>query len=293
MLAKRYLKEEDEQEDNYMIKLIITDLDDTLYSWIGFYIPAFYKMVEKLSDLLEIAEDDIIRECQEVHKMAGSVEPPFGALQLPSVRKKFAGRTDEEIRMQLDSAFHQFNSERKRLLKLYPGVKDTLKYLTEKGITFVGYTESAEENGYYRLERLNVAEYFKDVYVSDSYDGRPMKKASSPKTHIVREKKPNPDLIIEICEKEGISLGETIYMGDSLSKDMLMARKAGVHSVWCHIPNDNPPELYEKLMRISHWSEEDCDREAQYKKEWEENGYEPEFVITDFRQLKDIVKEKM
>ena len=70
---------------------------------------------------------------------------------------------------------------------------------------------------------------------------------------------------------------------------MLMARKAGVRSVWCRIPTDNPPGLYEKLMRISHWSKEDCEREEQYKREWEEKGYTPDFTITDFGQLKDII----
>lgn len=273
-----------------MIKLIITDLDDTLYSWIGFYIPAFCKMAEELSFLLGVSEDRIIEEFQQVHRKAGSVEPPFGAVELPSAKERFAKATEEEIREKLDPAFHRFNSERKRLLKLYPGVEDTLKYLSGKGITVVGYTESAEENGYYRLERLGIADYFKDVYVSGSYDGRPMKKPASPKTHVVNEKKPNPDLIIEICEKEGISLAETIYIGDSLSKDMLMARKAGVKSVWCHIQTDNPPELYEKLSRISHWSKEDCEREEQYKREWEEKGYAPDFIITDFGQLKDIIR---
>lgn len=272
-----------------MIKLIITDLDDTLYSWIGFYIPAFYEMAEELSSLLGVPVDKIIGEFQEIHRKAGSVEPPFGAVELPSARERFAEATEEEIREKLDPAFHRFNSERKRLLKLYPGVEDTLKYLSEMGITIVGYTESAEENGYYRLERLGIADYFKDVYVSDSYDGRLMKKETSPRTHVVHEKKPNPDLIIEICEKEGISPAETIYIGDSLSKDMLMARKAGVGSVWCCIPTDNPPGLYEKLMRISHWSKEDCEREKQYKREWEEKGYTPDFTVTDFRQLKDII----
>ncbi len=275
-----------------MIKLIITDLDDTLYSWIGFYIPAFYKMTKELSFLLGVSEDKIIEEFQEVHRKAGSVEPPFGAVELPSAGKRFANATKEEIREKLDPAFHRFNSERKRLLKLYPGVEDTLKYLWERKVIIVGYTESAEENGYYRLERLGIADYFKDVYVSGSYDGRPMKKPTSPKTHVVLEKKPNPDLIIEICEKEGISPKETIYMGDSLSKDMLMAKKAGVCSVWCHIPNGNPPELYEKLMKISHWSKEDCEREEQYKREWEELGYTPDFTITDFARLKDIVEKR-
>ncbi|MCM1134316.1 MAG: HAD family hydrolase [Clostridium sp.] len=272
-----------------MIKLVITDLDDTLYSWIGFYIPAFYKMAGELARLLDVSEDELIEEYRQVHREANSVEPPFAALRLPTVKKKFAGDTAEEIGKELDSAFHLFNSERKRLLKLYPGVEEALQYLAQRKITVVGYTESAEENGYYRLERLGIADYFKEVYVSASYGERPGKRPKSPKTHIVSEKKPNPDLIIEICKKENITPSETLYMGDSLSKDMLMAKKAGVRSVWCHVPNDNPPDLYEKLVRISHWSQEDFSREEQYKREWTAGGYVPDFTITDFGQLKDII----
>lgn len=272
-----------------MIKLIITDLDDTLYSWIGFYIPAFYKMAGELSRLVGVSEDKIIEEYRQVHREVNSVEPPFAALQLPSVKTKFAGYTAEETGRLLDPAFHCFNSERKKLLKLYPGVEDALKYLREKKITVVGYTESAEENGYYRLERLGIADYFKEVYVSDSYAERPGKRPKSPKTHIVHDKKPNPDLIIEICRKENTALEEALYMGDSLSKDMLMAKKAGVRSVWCHIPDEKGAELYEKLVRISHWSEEDFLREERYKTEWKEKGYTPDFTVTDFNSLKDII----
>ena len=32
-----------------MIKLLVTDLDDTLYSWLGFFVPAFYAMAEEIA----------------------------------------------------------------------------------------------------------------------------------------------------------------------------------------------------------------------------------------------------
>ena len=45
-----------------MIKLLVTDLDDTLYPWLGFFVPAFYGMVDELSRILKIDENVIIAE---------------------------------------------------------------------------------------------------------------------------------------------------------------------------------------------------------------------------------------
>ena len=44
-----------------MIKLVITDLDDTLYSWIGFFIPAFYDMVQELSLIMDVPQNELIK----------------------------------------------------------------------------------------------------------------------------------------------------------------------------------------------------------------------------------------
>ena len=47
-----------------MIKLLITDLDDTLYSWIGFFVPAFYGMLDELSVILNEPQQVLIDEYQ-------------------------------------------------------------------------------------------------------------------------------------------------------------------------------------------------------------------------------------
>ena len=57
-----------------MIKLVITDLDDTLYSWIGFFIPAFYDMVQELSILIDTPEEELLKEYKVIHQKMGSVE---------------------------------------------------------------------------------------------------------------------------------------------------------------------------------------------------------------------------
>lgn len=272
-----------------MIKLVITDLDDTLYSWIGFFIPAFYEMVSELSKLVDISQEDLLDEYRLVHQQLKGVEYPFATLRLPSIKKRYADLSKEEILIQLNPAFHKFNSIRKKLLKLYYGVEETLDFLVKNNILIVGYTESAEENGFYRLKKLGIEHYFKDVFVSNSSYRKSNNMLPSSKTHIVSGKKPNADLIKQICKNETISIENTLYLGDSLTKDMLMAKNAGVIAVWCNIPQEDAKNLYDKLVRISHWNSEDFEQERKNKYQWEKNLYKPDFSITSFRELRDII----
>ena len=127
-----------------MKKLLITDLDDTLYDWIGFFIPAFYAMLDELSNITYIDRVKLIREYKELHQKYGSVEYPFVTLELPSIKKKYSNLSVDELKKLLGEAFHRFNSVRKQRLKLYDGVLDTVKLLFEQGVTIIGYTEFAQ-----------------------------------------------------------------------------------------------------------------------------------------------------
>lgn len=272
-----------------MKKLVITDLDDTLYSWIGFFIPAFYSMVQELSLLLDVPDNELLKEYKIIHQEVGSVEYPFATLNLPAVKKKYQGFTDEQVKIELNAAFHKFNSVRKKLLKLDPGVEDTLRFFNDNNIKVVAYTESAEENGFYRLKKLGIDNFFKEVYVSDSMYKRPETIPSSPKTHIVHGRKPNAAVLKEICCGEKVDICEAVYIGDSLSKDMLMAKQAGITSIWCDFQREDIQALYSKLVAISHWKEQDFQLEQQYKNEWKENGYNPDYTIHTFAECREII----
>lgn len=50
-----------------MVKLFITDLDDTLYSWLEFFVPALYDMAEEVSRILGIPEEQLLEEYKLVH----------------------------------------------------------------------------------------------------------------------------------------------------------------------------------------------------------------------------------
>lgn len=274
-----------------MIKLFITDLDDTLYSWIGFFIPAFYDMIKEISSIISVPQEQLLKEYKQIHQNMGSVEYPFATINLPSVRDKYVGFSDAQIKEELDSGFYRFNCTRKKLLKLYPGVEDTLKFLYDRNIIIVAYTESAEENGFYRLKKLGIDRYFKDIYVSDSLYKYPHEVSPLPKTHKLQGKKPNAAILREICENENVSVEQAIYIGDSLSKDMLMAKQAGLLSVWCNYQQKDIAELYKKLVAISHWTEQDFQREEQYKQEWKSSGYVPDYIIRNFAECIQIISD--
>lgn len=274
-----------------MIKLFITDLDDTLYSWIGFFIPAFYDMVKEISSIIGVPQEKLLKEYKQVHQEVGSVEYPFATINLPSVRNKYDGYSDEQIKRELDSGFYKFNYARKKLLKLYPGVMDTLKFLYDRNIIIVAYTESTEENGFYRLKKLGVDKYFKEVYVSDSMYMYPHAKSILSKTHKLHGKKPNAEILREICDNENVSIKQAIYIGDSLSKDMLMAKQAGILSVWCNYQQEDIGDLYKKLVAISHWTEQDFQKEEQYKYEWRSKGYFPDYTIKSYDDCIQIISD--
>ena len=46
-------------EDN-LKKVLITDLDDTLYDWLGFFIPSFYAMVDELVSITGIDKEILL-----------------------------------------------------------------------------------------------------------------------------------------------------------------------------------------------------------------------------------------
>lgn len=275
-----------------MIKLLITDLDDTLYSWIGFFIPAFYEMVDELASILKKDKEELLKEYKLVHEEKGSVEYPYATAYLPSVQAAYPNCTQKELLKILDPVFHRFNSSRKKNLQLYPNVRETLTELWETGVKIVGYTDSSEENGFYRLRKLGIDHLFYKVYVSDSQYKSPNPRLLSEKTVVVHGKKPDPELLKQICKSEHVSTSEAIYIGDSLTKDIYMAKIAHVTSILCKYPCNSHElqDLYQKLVAISHWTAIDFEREQNLKEVCKNNHIQPDYIITSFDSTIKIIQ---
>ncbi len=269
-----------------MKKLLVTDLDDTLYNWMGFFVPSFFAMVDEVVAITGLDKEKLLDEYRIMHQHYKSVEFPYVTIHLPSVQALYPNHSDEALKGLFAGAFQKFNAVRDQRLHLFPGVGETLKLLHDQGITIVGFSESSQENGFYRSLRLGIADYFTHIYLFESQFRADF--TLNPKVRTINSKKPNPELLLQICQQEGFSPEETIYMGDSLTKDVYMAHAAGITSVWANHPEKHP-DYVEMLQAVTSWTDEEYAGERARKKEMEEKNIRPDYEVTFYPQLLDII----
>jgi FMN phosphatase YigB (HAD superfamily) len=250
-----------------MKRLLITDLDNTLYDWVTFYALSFGRMVDELVVLLSTSRDQLLNEFKVIHQRYENSEQPFAALELPTVLERFPEASRMELANRLAPAFEVFNRSRKQTLHLYAGVAETLRALNDRGIKVVGHTEALAVNAWYRLRTLDVAPLLSRLYALEGkllphpVPGREAEHARP--DEIVRviprsERKPNPRLLLDVCEREDVLPRDACYIGDSLTRDISMAKHAGVTAVWARYGLSYDPTLWDILVRVTHWTPEGC-----------------------------------
>jgi FMN phosphatase YigB (HAD superfamily) len=279
---------------NNPVRLVITDLDNTLYDWVTFFATSFTAMADALAELLGLPIEQVYREFKSVHQHYGNSEQPFAILELPSVKSRFRLANRDELLQRLSGPLRAFNSTRKRQLTLYPGVRETLSVIRAAGIDLVGHTEAVVANSFYRLHRLEIADMFRRLYALD--DKVPVPVLSPPfefpspdYIQLVprAERKPNPRLLLDICAREAISPEETVYVGDSLARDVSMAKEAGITAVWAKYGTQYDRDLWKTLVKITHWTKKDVEREEVLAHLY--GDVQPDHSIEQFSGLLNVI----
>lgn len=277
------------------MKLLITDLDNTLYDWVSFYSQSFSAMAEELSKEINIPLNVLLSEYKVIHQKFGNSEKPFATLELPSVISHFGTNDKIFLQKKLTRVFSAFSSKRNETLKLYPTVRDTLKTLRDRGVKIVGHTESLEFNSLYRLYKLDVIDFFDHLYtLEDTHNLHPDPKNAKiipvKDDFIIRlssaESKPNPKLLEHICFTESVDIKDAVYVGDSITKDISMAKSIGMKAVWAYYGRQFSPELWKILVKITHWTDIDVEREEQLKISF--SKIEPDYTINRFAEILEL-----
>jgi len=275
------------------MRLLITDLDNTLYDWVSYFALSFRAMVRELSLLLAVDEETLKDEFKAVHQLHGSSEYPFALLELPSVRAHFKSASRSEIFHHLRKPLDAFNESRNQHLTPYPSVFETLQHVRRLNIPVVGHTESIAELALHRLQILGIFPFFTHLYALDgSLEPHPNPRRETetfgPRPSLVtcvprEERKPNPTLLRDICSKEGVPVNETVYVGDSLTRDVGMAKNAGVTAVWARYGTRYPSALWAEIVRVTHWIDEDVRREAALRELY--GKIRPDLTIDSFSEI--------
>jgi phosphoglycolate phosphatase-like HAD superfamily hydrolase len=250
-------------------------------------------MADSLAPLLDLSVDQVYSEFKVLNVHYGNSEQPFALLELPSVTRRFAGASRHDVLKALGGPLKAFNSARKRALVLYPTVLPTLKELRDAGVELVGYTEAVLMNSYNRLQRLKIAPFFRRLYTLEDRipSAHSQQNFAFPPDFVQpvprAERKPNPNLLLDICARASVSPAEAVYIGDSLTRDISMAKEAGVCAVWAKYGTVYERSLWNTLVKITHWTEEDVALEEELKHRYE--SVRPDYVLEEFRRILQVI----
>lgn len=282
--------------------LLVLDLDNTVYDWYSAFIPAFYAMVDRAAQILHHDPDHLLTQLKLVHQRHADVEHPFSLMETDIAQEYIRARGEDRAWRELDPAFHDFNRVRKDRLKLFPDVQGTLRALRGAGVNLVGYTDSKYYSVVLRISRLQLGDLLSKVYCREKSVESTTASANarsvafqSPPVPIIEipshKAKPNPQVLADIMNGEGCNATQVAYVGDSIAKDMLMAKQAGCFAIWAKYGATVDRDLYAKLVRVSHWTERDIAIDRQYSDE--ARSVAPDFVCeTSIKEMLPVILEE-
>ena len=211
-----------------------TDLDNTLFDWVEIWLNCFSPMLDKLIELSAVPKENLIPEIADVHQKHGTSEYSFLIDELPSLRTL---RGNQPAITFFAPAIDVYREERRKWLKLFPTVAETLLKIKGRGTIIVGYTESMAFYSNYRLRRLGldgVLDYVfcprdhllpaglspEDLrkYPAEHYELRYTKQDFTPEG----SKKPDTAVLNGIISDLSLKKSECVFVGDSLMKDVAM-----------------------------------------------------------------------
>ena len=248
---------------------IITDLDNTLFDWVELWLKCFSVLLDGISEVSGISREKLIPEIAAVHQKHGTSEYSFLIDELPSLQPILAGRPATEV---FASPIENYRIMRRKHLRLFSTVAETLLKIKGRGEKIIGYTELMAFYSNYRVRRLGLDGVLdcvfcpKDHVLPEGLSPEDLRKypAEHYKLKYAVEnftptgsKKPDPEVLNAIIEQLNLNKSQCVYVGDSLMKDVAMAIGCGVEDVWAKYGQAHKRPEYKLLQDVTHWSPED------------------------------------
>lgn len=262
------------------IKLFVTDIDNTIFDWVTYYVHAYMALLESVAEIIGCNTLDLAEESKKIFSTHGSIEYPFVVQELPSVNKKFG----KDIKAMLETAVNPsreiFLDRAKEFLTPYKGVVETLANFKKNhpGVPIVALTDAPRYVAMWKLNKLGVLDFFDAVYgLADpklptdqefghiKVDQKILLKhlnrndfGFKGKIRILPDEYEKPGtrglkmvLMDYALDEDPVAKKHVVWIGDNLKKDIGLGNKLGVCSFWAQYGTELDKKHMETLKTFS------------------------------------------
>lgn len=214
-----------------MRALVITDLDDTLWQWVTTWCAGYRRFAAYLEQAHNVVTADADEAWARFYADGGGVEYP----PTPEYLVKYTALSPDDADAAYHAAVRESRVARDAAVMVFPGVHETLSALIAAGVTVVAHTDSPVTAAVHRLHTAGLDGAVHEVYAAPVFEdfGDGMRLLRTADVHVNSwEYKPSTRVLAEIMRRHGADPSTTFYVGDSLRRDMSMARNVGVTGLW-------------------------------------------------------------
>jgi FMN phosphatase YigB (HAD superfamily) len=288
------------------IRLVVTDMDNTLYSWVDYIVPAVEAMVDVVTRTTQWPQLKVIQSLKAVYTLYESNEYPF-ALQESSLYAEF-GEFGSFDRLVIEPARAAFSHARRKYLQPYKSVVETLQTLSSLRIPVVALTDAPRNPAEQRIKKLGFDALFKAAYTMPGFAFPSSETGDTLVSHDIVSKeqqgvyraqcqvielpkefeKPHSGGLERILHDFQVPARETLVVGDSLKKDITLAQRLGCVDAWAEYGTYVSLNHRERLDVIS--SNAITRRHAAGVLEGDQTAVKATYSLSNFGQILDIIK---
>ncbi|MDQ7045238.1 MAG: HAD family hydrolase [Sulfurimonas sp.] len=188
------------------VKVIVFDLDDTLYNEIDYVKSAFMEVSKYFSDTYRFEKNKFFTLMMEKLNQNGRGKvfddtlAHFNILNKANVKKSISiYRT------------HIPN------IKLPQASKDIINYYTRLAIPLYIVTDGNKLVQFNKIKGLNIENSFKKILITHRYG--------------IKNAKPSVYCFIKIAQLEKVNYSDIVYIGDNIKKDFIAIKKLGFRTI--------------------------------------------------------------
>ncbi len=283
-----------------MIRAVVTDLDNTLYSWVNYIVPALEAMVDSLCETTGFPRIRVVQSLKEVYERVGTNDYAF-AIQESRIFQEFNGDFDSFQALVIAPAKEAFSAARRKYLQPYPGAIEGLQALRSLGLRVVGLTDAPRNSAEARVRAIGLDELLEAVYTLPGYplpewvddrirqaDSEGRYRARIPLVELpAQHEKPDPRGLERVLADLGLEPREALVVGDNRWKDGGSARAVGCPWAWAEYGTYLSLEYRERLDTISARS---ATRRHLAGPEGGGAPADPDFALSNFAQVAGVVQ---